>query len=201
MRCIPHPMERCIHLLTHQRSRRSSWRTSEEVNAMTTKLLEIIALVILLLCVLDGLHRGLVMQVFSLVRIVLILVLTVVLVPLILPMITEENAARNGIAYIAALVVALVAVSVVAHLLRIVERIPVVKTVNRLGGGILGACIGIVLIWVALAVIGAFQDAEWCREIAACAKGSDILRTIQRFDPMMYVLKHFDFPSITASLT
>lgn len=163
---------------------------------MTTRLLEIIALVILLLCLFDGLHRGLVMQVFSLVRIVLILVLTVVLVPLILPMIGQENVARNGIAYVAALVVALVAVNLVAHVLRIVEHIPVVKTVNRLGGGILGACIGIVLIWVALAVIGAFQDVSWCQEIAVCAKGSDILRTVQRFDPMMYVLNHFDFPRI-----
>lgn len=168
---------------------------------MTTRLLEAIALVLWLLCVLHGLRRGLVMQVFSLVRMIVTLVLTVVFVPLILPMITQENAVRNGIAYLAALVIALVAVNLVAHLLRIVEHIPVVKTVNRLGGGILGACIGIVLIWVALAVIGAFQDAEWCREIAVCARGSEVLRVIQRFDPMMVVLKHFDFPSITASLT
>lgn len=162
---------------------------------MTTGLLEIIAFVIWLLCVFDGLHRGLVRTVFSLVRMVLILVLTVVLVPLILPMIGQDHVARSGIAYIVALIVALLAVNLVAHLLRIVEHIPVVKTVNRLGGGVLGACIGIVLIWVALAVIGAFQEVPWCREIAACAKGSDILRMIQRFDPMMYVLKHFDFPT------
>lgn len=161
---------------------------------MTTRLLEIIALVLWLLCVLNGLHRGLVMQVFSLVRMILILVLTVVFVPLIMPMIGQENVARNGIAYIAALIVALVAVNLVAHILRIVEHIPVVKTVNRLGGGLLGACIGVVLIWVALAVIGAFQEVSWCQEIALCAKGSDVLRTIQRFDPMMYVLNHFDFP-------
>lgn len=167
---------------------------------MTTRLLEAIALVLWLLCVLNGLHRGLVMQIFSFVRMILILVLTVVFVPLILPMITQENAVRNGIAYLAALVVALVAVNLVARLLRIVEHIPVVKTVNRWGGGILGACIGIVLIWVALAVIGAFQEASWCREIADCARESEILQSIQRFDPMMTVLQHFDFPRITAPL-
>ena len=147
---------------------------------MTTRLLEAIALVLWLLCVLNGLHRGLVMQIFSFVRMILILVLTVVFVPLILPMITQENAVRNGIAYLAALVVALVAVNLVARLLRIVEHIPVVKTVNR---------------W-ALAVIGAFQEASWCREIADCARESEILQSIQRFDPMMYVLDHFDFPRI-----
>lgn len=161
---------------------------------MNVRLLEGIALVLVLLCMLDGAHKGLLMKVFSLVRMVIILVVTVVLVPVILPMIAEDNIARSGIAYLAALVVALVVVSVIGHVLKLVERIPVVEQVNRLGGGILGVCIGIVLIWVALVVIGAFQDVPWCQEISACAKESEILRTIQRFDPMMYVLKHFDFP-------
>lgn len=161
---------------------------------INTRLLEGIALVLVLLCLLDGVHKGLLMKVFSFVRILIVLIATVVLVPLILPMIAEENIARSGIAYLAALVVALVAVSVIGHVLKLVERIPVVEQVNRLGGGILGACIGIVLIWVVLVVLGAFQDVSWCQEISACAKESEILRTIQRFDPMMYVLKHFDFP-------
>ena len=161
---------------------------------MNTRLVELIALVLLLLCVLDGIHTGLVMKVFSLIRIVVILVLTVVLVPVILPVMNENNVAGSGIAYVAALVVALVAVQLIAHLLKLVDHIPVVKTVNRLGGAILGACIGILLIWVALALIGAFQDVSWCREVSACAKESEALRVIQRFDPMTYVLKHFDFP-------
>ena len=161
---------------------------------MNTRLVELIALVLLLLCVLDGIHKGLVMKVFSLIRIVVILVLTVVLVPVILPVMNEDNVAGSGIAYVAALVVALVAVQLIAHLLKLVDHIPVVKTVNRLGGAILGACIGILLIWVALALIGAFQDVSWCREVSACAKESEALRVIQRFDPMTYVLKHFDFP-------
>ena len=161
---------------------------------MNTRLVELIALVLLLLCVLDGIHKGLVMKVFSLIRIVVILVLTVVLVPVILPVMNENNVAGSGIAYVAALVVALVAVQLIAHLLKLVDHIPVVKTVNRLGGAILGACIGILLIWVALAFIGAFQDVSWCREVSACAKESEALRVIQRFDPMTYVLKHFDFP-------
>ena len=81
-------------------------------------------------------------------------------------------------------------------MLKLVDHIPVLKTVNRLGGAIFGACIGIVLIWVLLAVIGAFQDVAWCREISECAKQSEILRTIQKFDPMSYVLKKIDFPML-----
>ena len=161
---------------------------------MNTKLLELIALVLLLLCVLDGIHKGLVMKVFSLVRIVVILALTVILVPLLLPMMAKDNVAGSGIAYLAALIVALIVVQLIAHVLNLIDRIPVVKTVNRLGGAILGACIGIVLIWVALALIGAFQNVSWCREISACAKESEALRVVQRLDPMTDVLKHIEFP-------
>ena len=161
---------------------------------MNTRLVELIALVLLLLCVLDGIHKGLVLKVFSLIRIVVILVLTVVLVPVILPVMNENNVAGSGIAYVAALVVALVAVQLIAHLLKLVDHIPVVKTVNRLGGAVLGICIGVVLIWVVLAVLGAFQDVSWCREVSACARESEALRMIQRFDPMTYILKQFDFP-------
>jgi uncharacterized membrane protein required for colicin V production len=127
---------------------------------------------------------------------VLILVLTVLLVPVLQPLISEENAARSGIAYLLAMVAALVVVYSIAYLLKRVDRIPVIKQVNHLGGAVLGGCIGVVLLWILLAVMGAFQDVSWCREISACAKNSEILCAIQRFDPMTYVLKEFDFPTL-----
>ncbi len=162
---------------------------------MSAKLLEIIAAAMLLICILDGIHKGLVMKVFSLVRAVVVLALTVVLVPILLPFIAEKSGeAGSGIAYLAAMAVSLLVVWFVSRVLKLIDRIPVVRTVNRLGGAVLGGCFGILLIWVALTVIGAFQDVTWCRDISACAKESEALCVVQRFDPMAYVLKNFDFP-------
>ena len=163
---------------------------------MSTPILEIAALAIFILCVLEGAYRGLVMKIFSLVRFVLILVMTIVLVPIVQSIVAQNNVAKDGIAYIVAFVVAIIVVSVVANVLKIVEKIPVVKTVNRLGGAIVGACMGVILIWVALAIIGAFQNVEWCQQISRAAKESVILYQIQRFDPMVYILRQIDFPTL-----
>ena len=119
-----------------------------------------------------------------------------ILVPVLKPLFAANSEVQSGAAYVIALLVAVIAVGIVVRVLKLVDHIPVLKTVNRLGGAIFGACIGIVLIWVLMAVIGAFQDVTWCREISECAKQSEILRTIQKFDPMSYVLKKIDFPML-----
>ena len=158
---------------------------------MSTTLVELIAAGIFLVCILDGVHKGLLLKVFSLLRMVVVLALTMILVPVLKPLFAANSEVQSGAAYVIALLVA-----VIVRVLKLVDHIPVLKTVNRLGGAIFGACIGIVLIWVLLAVIGAFQDVAWCREISECAKQSEILRTIQKFDPMSYVLKKIDFPML-----
>ena len=148
---------------------------------MSTTLVELIAAGIFLVCILDGVHKGLLLKVFSLLRMVVVLALTMILVPVLKPLFAANSEVQSGAAYVIALLVAVIAVGIV---------------VRVLGGAIFGACIGIVLIWVLLAVIGAFQDVTWCREISECAKQSEILRTIQKFDPMSYVLKKIDFPML-----
>ena len=161
---------------------------------MSTTLVELIAAGIFLVCILDGVHKGLLLKVFSLLRMVVVLALTMILV--LKPLFAANSEVQSGAAYVIALLVAVIAVGIVVRVLKLVDHIPVLKTVNRLGGAIFGACIGIVLIWILLAVIGAFQDVTWCREISECAKQSEILRTIQKFDPMSYVLKKIDFPML-----
>lgn len=163
---------------------------------MSTGLLEIIALVIIIVSLLEGAHSGLVMKIFSLVKFVLILIVTIVLVPILKSVIAQENVARDGIAYVIAFVVAAIVIHVVANVLKIVDKIPIVKTVNRLGGAILGAAMGLILVWVALLVIGAFQNVAWCHDVSEAAKNSTILYQLQRFNPMIYILKEFDFPTL-----
>jgi uncharacterized membrane protein required for colicin V production len=117
------------------------------------------------------------------VRLVVILLLTVLLMPIILPLIAEENLARVGGAYLLALVVSGLVVFLAARLLKLIDRIPVVKQINRLGGAVFGFCIGVVLVFLALTVIDAFQNVPWCCEVSACAKQSEILRPLISYIP------------------
>ena len=73
---------------------------------------------------------------------VVVLALTMILVPVLKPLFAANSEVQSGAAYVIALLVAVIAVGIVVRVLKLVDHIPVLKTVNRLGGAIFGACIG-----------------------------------------------------------
>ena len=81
-------------------------------------------------------------------------------------------------------------------MLKVIDHIPVVKEVNKAGGALLGLVFGMLLVWVALFVIGTFQEAEWCREAAGYVRQSDILMALQKCNPLPAILNNFDFPTL-----
>lgn len=99
---------------------------------MSTTLVELIAAGIFLVCILDGIHKGLLLKVFSLLRIIVVLALTMILVPVLKPLFAANSEVQSGAAYVIALLVAVIAVGIVVRVLKLVDHIPVLKTVNRL---------------------------------------------------------------------
>lgn len=100
---------------------------------MSTTLVELIAAGIFLVCILDGVHKGLLLKVFSLLRMVVVLALTMILVPVLKPLFAANSEVQSGAAYVIALLVAVIAVGIVVRVLKLVDHIPVLKTVNRAG--------------------------------------------------------------------
>ena len=58
---------------------------------MSTTLVELIAAGIFLVCILDGIHKGLLLKVFSLLRIIVVLALTMILVPVLKPLFAANS--------------------------------------------------------------------------------------------------------------
>ena len=58
---------------------------------MSTTLVELIAAGIFLVCILDGVHKGLLLKVFSLLRMVVVLALTMILVPVLKPLFAANS--------------------------------------------------------------------------------------------------------------
>ncbi|MCH5252922.1 MAG: CvpA family protein [Lachnospiraceae bacterium] len=163
---------------------------------MEARIAECVALGLVLLSVFDGATKGLVLKVYSMVRFVLMIVVTMVLVPLLMPLIPSDVVAKEGIAFLAALVIAGVGLSVVANLLKIIDYIPVVNKINKFGGALLGLVCGLLLVWVVLLAVGAFQEMQWCRNVAEYVKQSPVLMFIQTYNPLPIILKNFNFPII-----
>ncbi len=158
---------------------------------MEIRIAEIAALAVVVLSAAAGACRGLVMTVYSLVRFILLLILAVLLVPILRPVIPAEVLVPEGAAFVLAFILAFVLLGIVAHLLKIVDHIPVLRTVNKLGGFLVGAVFGVIAVWLALFVIGCFQDAPWCRTLAEYVHESPVLMEIQRVNPLVYVMEFF----------
>lgn len=161
---------------------------------MEARIAELIALGIILLSAFEGAVRGLVLKVYSMVRFVLVLILAIILVPLIVRMIPSTVAVKEGVALAVAFVIAGIVVSIVAGLLKIIDHIPVVSTLNKIGGALIGGAMGVVFVWVVLLVIGAFQQEPWCQTVAGYVRQSPVLMTVQSYNPLPLILEKFDFP-------
>ena len=68
---------------------------------MEARVAELVALIILLLCIWQGWYRGLIMKVYSLLRFVLWIVATIILVPIIMPLFPSDLTGREGISFVA----------------------------------------------------------------------------------------------------
>ena len=62
---------------------------------MSTILVELIAAGIFLVCILDGVHKGLLLKVFSLLRMVAVLVLTMILMPVLKPLFAANSEVQD----------------------------------------------------------------------------------------------------------
>lgn len=157
---------------------------------------DLAALVLVALCCWQGWNQGFLMRLYTLVRFLLLLVLTIVLVPLLLPILPDTVPGREGVIIVFAMVVAAVILHVVENLLKIMERLPLVSAVNKVGGAALGAVLGVVFVWVILLLIGSFQEAQWCQFLSGYVKQSHLLMELQKFNPLPYIMENFDIPTL-----
>lgn len=100
-------------------------------------------LLIILAGIAHGAHQGLLLKLYSLVRIILFLVGTILLGPVVLQVFPRSMEMREAIAYIVTMIGLSVALGVVGNVLHIVDHIPVIGKLNKLGGALLGAVFGV----------------------------------------------------------
>ncbi len=142
---------------------------------MDARIAELVALVIIVLCAVHGKNKGLFMQLFSLVRIILLVVLTFFLAELILPYLPDYLPNRSGIAYTAAGILAIIVLAFVNFLSSLISKIPVIGTLDWLGGLLVGIVIGVLIDWVAVVVLVACGDMAWAKQAADAIHDSEVL--------------------------
>lgn len=158
------------------------------------QILEVLLLAIMLCCILIGSNRGLIFSLYTMVKYILIVAASIGITPVVVRKMPETLVAREGVAYIVALAISMIIFNIIGKVLGIVSDMPLVSEINKLGGAVFGIISGFLVVWSVLAILGAFQDYEWCTGIVESARENNVVMWFQRCNPIPLILKRFDFP-------
>ncbi|MGN0166146.1 MAG: CvpA family protein [Lachnospiraceae bacterium] len=114
--------------------------------------LEIGIIVFLLLMVLAGMFCGLIRCVFGIAALFLSTISSF-LVTKLLGAVAFKTPAAQAICFLVVFLMVYIAAVVVMISLNILAHLPVISTMNRLGGAILGALLGLLCVWIFMAVV------------------------------------------------
>ncbi len=145
---------------------------------------ELAALAIVLLSIAQGAYQGLLLKLYSLVKIILLLVGTAVLTMLLLELFPVSSSGGKAVTLIAVVIAVGIVLGAVERTLEIVDRIPVIKQLNKLGGAVLGLALGVLLLWVIMFLLEAFRDVPWCADTALAVRQSTWLGWLYRINPL-----------------
>lgn len=153
--------------------------------------LDIIVAGILLFSVLAGLWQGLLRTVYHMVKVILAIIFSSLLTPFVAVCISETVVMRGAIAYIISFVLVSIALGIVAHILGIVDHIPVLKQINKGLGAVAGLVRGLLLVWILLFVIVLLKDNPSFSEAAKMISTSPFLSELYKYNPIPVLIQQF----------
>lgn len=84
----------------------------------------------------------------------------------------------NSASFIIVYIITRIVVSIIFRALNIVSRLPVINTLNKLSGFVLGTVQGLIIIWVGCVFINIFSSTEMVQEIYRCIEENQLLQYI-----------------------
>ena len=97
----------------------------------------------------------------------------------------------NILSFILTFVVITVVMRAVIFALDIVANLPVLGFFNRLGGALLGAAGGLIIVWMLFMLITMLYTTSFGREAYDVIQGNDILRVIYEYNPVLKMAVSF----------
>ena len=97
----------------------------------------------------------------------------------------------NILAFILTFVIITVVMRAIIFALDIVANLPVLGFFNRLGGALLGATGGLIIVWILFMIITMLYTTSFGREAYDAIQGNDIMRVIYEYNPVLKMAVSF----------
>ncbi len=143
----------------------------------------LIAAIVLIWRIAEGLHRGMVKEIISFVSLV-VLCLTVALIGTALSKYFEKDIISMIVAIVLLLILCIVhrLLSIVFFSAKLISKLPVVKTVDKLLGAVIGVLETIVLLWTLFSLIITFGMGMLGQQVLQYVVDSKILSVVFNYN-------------------
>ncbi|MDO5292621.1 MAG: CvpA family protein [bacterium] len=94
----------------------------------------------------------------------------------------------NAISYIALFLIMMIIVRILANVLDIISRLPVLNSINKIGGIFVGALKSIIVIWLFFVILTVFSGSEFGQSMFAMINDSVLLSYIYNNNMLMSVV-------------
>ena len=94
----------------------------------------------------------------------------------------------NTVSYCIVFIVLYIVLKVIASLIGIIRRLPVIHQADRLGGMAAGIVEGLIIIWLAFAIVTAAGNSSWAADILAQIHSNSFLELVYNNNPIMKII-------------
>lgn len=93
----------------------------------------------------------------------------------------------NGLSYVLAYILATIGIRIVVYILNLIAGLPILKTANKLTGGLVGVVKGLVFIWILFLILTVLCSTEIGKTSLELIEKDSLLSVIYQYDPLIQI--------------
>lgn len=93
----------------------------------------------------------------------------------------------NGLSYVLAYILATIGIRIVVYILNLIAGLPILKTANKLIGGLVGFVKGLVFIWILFLILTVLCSTEIGKTSLELIEKDSLLSVIYQYDPLIQI--------------
>lgn len=93
----------------------------------------------------------------------------------------------NGLSYVLAYILATIGIRIVVYILNLIAGLPILKTANKLSGGLVGFVKGLVFIWILFLILTVLCSTEIGKTSLELIEKDSLLSVIYQYDPLIQI--------------
>lgn len=93
----------------------------------------------------------------------------------------------NGFSYVLAYILATIGIRIVVYILNLIAGLPILKTANKLTGGLVGFVKGLVFIWILFLILTVLCSTEIGKTSLELIEKDSLLSVIYQYDPLIQI--------------